>query len=168
MDPNGVLATSAEIAVAIAGFSGIILAVSPNRLSELHDGTKIILSALILVTASTIAFSFVPLLMSAAALPERTIWTSASSLHAVYLTGIALYRIKQTRRLSREERPSGSFLLLPVLAMSALALQLANALWLCAAWPYLTSIVMLNVSGLAIFSNLLGRFASDAQQGAED
>ena len=162
MDPHGVLVTSAEIAVAIAGFSGIILAVGPDRLGELRDGSRLILSALILVTASTFVFSFVPLLLSAAAVPERTLWSSASSLHAVYLAGIALYRMRQTRRISPENRPSGSFFFLPVLAMSALVLQLANIFWLHAPWPYLVSIVMLNVAGLAVFSNLLGRFVSDA------
>ncbi len=162
MDPNGILATSAEISIAIAGFSGIVLTVTPRRLNELRDGARLILSALILVTASTLVFSFLPLLLSEAGVPESDLWRPASAAYALYLAAISLYRVGQYQRLVPEERPSGSFTLLPALAMSALALHVVNAVWLGTSWPYLTSIVMMNVAGLAVFSNLLGRVASEA------
>lgn len=162
MDPDGILVASAEIAIAIAGFSGIVLAIGPRRLSELRDGARLVLSVLILVTASTVVFAFLPLLLSSAGISEAVLWRSASSIYAIYLACIATYRAVQHRRLAAEDRPSGSFVLLPVLAMSALALQVANAVWLVTAWPYLTAIVMLNAAGLAVFSHLLGRFGSES------
>lgn len=161
MDPNGILVASAEIAIAIAGFSGIVLSVAQRRLNELRDGAKLILSVLIMVTASTLVFSFLPLLLAAAEIPEPTLWAVASTLYALYMVSIALYRLSQHRRLAHEERPGGAFVLLPILTMLALALQLANVFWLVTSWPYATSIVMLNVAGLAVFSHLLWRVATD-------
>jgi hypothetical protein len=57
---DGLLTTAAEISIAIADFSGIVVALAPGRLAELPTAAKPILSALLVVTASTFAFAFAP------------------------------------------------------------------------------------------------------------
>ena len=162
MDPEGLLTTAAEISIAIAGFSGIVVAVAPGHLAELPTAAKSILSTLLLVTASTFAYAFVPLLILSADVQEESAWPVSSLLHTIYLVTVIAYRMNQSRRTSRDDRPSGSFYLFPVFVATALTLQVVNMLWLHAAWPYLVAIVVMNLSGFFVFSILMWGFVSAA------
>jgi len=160
--PDGLLTTTAEISIAIAGFSGIVVAVAPGRMAELPTAAKSILSTLLLVTASTFAYAFVPLLILSADVQEETAWRVSSLLHAIYLVAASAYRMSQRVRTSRDERPSGSFYLFTLFVAAALALQVVNMLWLHAAWPYLVAMVVMNLSGFFVFSLLMWEFVSAA------
>jgi hypothetical protein len=162
VDPEGILTTAAEISIAIAGFSGIVVAVAPGHLAELPTAAKSILSTLLLVTASTFTFSFVPLLLLSADISDEVAWVAASLLHTIYLVSAVAYRVNQSRRRAPEDRPGGAFFLFSVLVAGTFVLQIVNALWIQAAWPYLVAMVVMNLSAFLVFSILMWGFVSAA------
>ena len=161
MDPGSVLTTAVEVAIAIAGFAGIVVVLGPRRGHEWTASSRILLSALFFMSIATVTFGFLPPILSTAGVGEHLLWPIASALHAAYLTGITGYRIQQTVRLPKEERPT-SVAALFVVVLGALTLQSANAIWLHEAWPYLTAIVLMVVLSFSVFLALLQRLLAAA------
>ena len=167
MDSNNVLTTAAQIAVALAGFSGIAVAVGSSRTQAWPESARLGLSGLLLLSAATLAFSLIPLLLSSAHVPARVLWTASSGLHAAWLFGVLVYRVRQLLAIGDGPRPS-AWNVVP--AGIATALQVANAIYIQDAWPYLTAIVLLLLVGFMIFANLfrsLGSAAFDEVSDAE-
>lgn len=155
MEPEAILTTAIEVAIGIAGFSAVVVAIGPRRGSEWPEASRIALSALLLMSISTVVFGFVPLLLVSADVPEASVWPLSSGIHSVYLLAIALYRILQTARLARGEVRRGSLFAIFGIFLLTLGLQSANALWLQLPWPYLTSMILMVVGAFTLFAALL-------------
>ena len=155
MDPSGILTTSAEISIAIAGFSGIVLALGPGRTRGWSEASKFILSVPLLTTAATVVFSFVPLLIFSAKISESTAWAASSSLHVAYFVGVIAFRINQTHQMTPDDQPGRAFYAFAVIASCVVILQFVNAIWLQTAWPFFVAIVAMNLAGFIAFSVLL-------------
>ena len=164
MDPSGILTTSAEISIAIAGFSGIVLAIGPRNSGEWPQSSRSVLSTLLVSTAATFVFCFVPLLVASAQLQERAIWLASSFLHFSYLTGIASFRFYQSRRTSSGDHPVSTFYMFVLITLCVMVLQLINAVLLRAAWPYFVAIVAMNLASFIAFAVLLWTFVRISRQ----
>ena len=81
MDPDAVLTTAIEVAIGIAGFSGVVVALGSRIGIEWPKSAPVSLSALLLMSISTVFFGFLPLLMLSAAVSEERVWSSASGIH---------------------------------------------------------------------------------------
>jgi hypothetical protein len=155
MDEAGILTTAAEVAVAIGGFSGIVVVLGPRRGEEWPASSRLLLSALLLMAIAIVGFAFLPLLLRAAAVSERTLWPIASALHAVYLTCVVGYRIRQMHRFPKDQRHLPAQPLIGVTVLGVLVLQACNGLWLQAPWPYLAAIVLMVLGSFGVFAALL-------------
>jgi len=157
MDSGSVLSTAVEVAIAIGGFAGIVIVLGPSRGHDWSASSRLLLSALLLMSIAVAAFGFLPQILGVAGVVDEVLWRVASSLHAVYLAGIIGYRVRQTVRLPSAERSVGlaTRALIGTAPVGAVVLQLANAIWLQQAWPYLTAIVLMVLGSFAVFMVLL-------------
>ena len=153
VEPEGVLTTAAEVAIAIAGFSGVVAALAPRSHGAWPAGATLFLAALLLSTAAIVCFSFLPLLVLSAGVVTHA-WLLCSLLHAAYLLATSLYR-------ARQMRGQGIFFtsilsaLGPGLFVVALLVQLFNVFFVRSSWPYLVAIVVSLLGAFATFAALL-------------
>ncbi len=156
MDPADVLQTVAELAVAFAGFSGIVAALGPRSEGGLFPEDRVRLSVLIGASLSTAAFALLPLLLFEPVGVPGTVWKIASAVYLPYGLAVVVVGERQTRR-ARAEDPElvnrvsrlpmllSTFVVFPLV----LALQVANvALW-GRFTPYLVALVW-GLAGCAI------------------
>lgn len=155
MEPEAILTTAIEVAIGIAGFSAIVVAIGPRSGSEWPEAARVALSALLLMSISTVVFGFVPLLLLSAAVLEGTVWPLSSRMHSLYLIAVATYRLRQTSRLPRGEVRRGSLIAIFGIFVLTVSIQAMNALWLQLPWPYLTSIVLMVIGAFTLFAVLL-------------
>ena len=99
MEAEGILTTLAEVAIAIAGFSGIVVALQ-NRTVDWSETDKLRFSALLQVSFGCVIFSFVPIVLYLMHPSEPFVWRWSSSLWLVYIACTAAYRVPQLPRVS--------------------------------------------------------------------
>src|SRR5262245_20435566 len=119
MRPEELLTTLAQLGVAVAGFSGIVvvLAKSPaNELPARHSMLDVLLEA----SFGVVLWSLAPLVMLTTPLAGRTVWQLSSAGWSVQQLGALGARAVQVRR-SPESVPPRS-LVLPLAAGSLSAL----------------------------------------------
>ena len=154
MDTDTILTTAIEVSIAIAGFSGIVVALGPRGTPRWPETSRIQLSALLLGTIAVVAFAFLPLVLSAAGVGSLRIWTISSGAHALYLLGVIGHRAWQIKRVSVSDVPP-AMIAAGAFAVVAFGLQLANLVALQTAWPFLTAIIVMLLSCFAVFASLL-------------
>lgn len=127
---EGILQTIAELSVAFAGFTGVVVAFGrrPGR------GASIDAHAFVAMLASSLQallFSMLPFLMAAAGMTEPRLWRVGS---ACMLVGLALGASADLRYGWRADRSEwrgfdrGLAFVVPVLGLSAIGAQLLNVL----------------------------------------
>ncbi|MGD8280769.1 MAG: hypothetical protein PVF69_06410 [Gemmatimonadota bacterium] len=144
-----------EVAIAIAGFSGIVAAV--GRRSEGHWTDADQLRLRILLTASGVAlvFAFLPFVLVDLA-GEQLVWRAASALLAIHMGGISAYRVRQASVAGIIEAIGLRWWTLGLQAVVALLL-LVNAFYWASASVYVLGVLWgLLIAFLAFVSLLLG------------
>jgi hypothetical protein len=141
MQPSEALSTTAQVAVTLAGFAGVVVAFR-NR--AVHDWSKLDKFRLqILLSNSVLPFimSIFAMLLATTNLEERMLWRWCSLVAFVLtaITGQVISRIYRT--FSREEiKTSGSrrwiFVSSGFLGVAATLLQLYNVITLQTFWPF--------------------------------
>jgi hypothetical protein len=163
LEPESILTTAIEVAIGIAGFSAVVMAIGPRSGNEWPESARLALSALLLMSLSTVVFGFLPLLLLSAAAPESTTWRISSGTHATYLVAVGVYRSRQLLRLPDDGIPRTNLsVVVGMVLVVIILLQVTNAFWLCMPWPYLTSIVLMVVLAFTVFVGLLWRLWSAA------
>jgi hypothetical protein len=146
-DPHETLSVFAEVSVALAGFSGIAIAFgrpSAGKSSQLESRRLFNLftfsgfvSIISLLGISLIHVDFVD---------DSLLWRTGSSVLVILGIPWLIRDWRKINRLSPEERlhvPNGVVYPFTVLAVAAICLQVANAIKLGAAWPFLVALVLL-------------------------
>lgn len=146
-DPHDTLAILAEVSVALAGFSGIVVAFgrrTQKPLSKLEirrlfnlftlSGTALILS--LLSTA----------ILHVESMSQSLLWSLGSGA-TVLLMGPWLVRdVIKVYRFDAQERQAINFaviIIFSLLAAVTLVLQFANCLWMGQAWPFFIGLVVI-------------------------
>jgi len=145
-DPHDTLSIFAEVAVALAGFSGIIIAfgrrssgaLTPlelRRLSNLFG-----LSGLVLIS-SLLGIS----LLHIESLEPATLWIGGSALLFLLVTPWLILDSRKVARLEKKERAEvKAYVIYPFnfLAVVVLLLQIANVFFLNKSWPFFLALVL--------------------------
>ncbi len=156
MNPNELLTLSAEIAVVLAGFSGVV--VSLQRRFE--DPTAMAYSRLwrlVETSLSSALFSVVPLLLAVFELGEAQIWALSSLLFAAYLCVLQVYFFARFWDLWHSAAVSWRFNG-PTLAiqLGLIAALIANGMGGApSAGPYVLAIVWYVMLSALVFARLL-------------
>jgi hypothetical protein len=160
MEPSAALSTSAQIAVAIAGFAGVVVAV---RNASVHDWgrvEKFWLRLLLLNSILPLAFSMVGLLFLAVTPAPLATWRWCSGIAALILLPYAAMIFRSLLRFAPGQLKAAgggritSYALFALLTAVCL-LQLYNAALLAAFWPYFGAIVSLLLGAMYQFVRLI-------------
>lgn len=137
---------TAQIAVSLAGFSGVVAAFTKMRVED-----KVRFLMLLGASFFVILFAFVPFLLDLGGHPEHTVWRWSSGLWLVAFAVCAPLIVKGRRMIVAHGTPAPGWsvlLILLVVVLTTLAL-LGNAL----GWPYEPNPVPFI---LALVSGLIG------------
>ena len=154
MDPDTVLTTVIEVAIGIAGFSGIVAALS-QRSSAISIEGFLYLRVLLTASFLCIFFSFLPLLLASAEVEDRAIWVIPSSIWSATFTIVLIYRAIELRRTGTNFARQPIVHLAAICALIAVFLCLVNVVFFESAWPYLTSMVLILFAAAFSFIALL-------------
>ena len=160
MQPADLLITLAQLGVAIAGFSGIVVVLAkPAQGTSPVDRT--LLSVLLVSSSGVVIWALTPLVLLSARVSEQTTWIVSSAGWSIQQ---ALALARRAYQLRRSGESAGNLTLAVPLALggsSALVLQIANVFWIVAAWPHLVALVWWVVLSFIIFLRLMHAGDSD-------
>jgi hypothetical protein len=99
VDASEVLSTIAQIALGLAGFSAVLIALSgePRRWTPI-DAFRI--TGMLAYSFGALFLSLIPLVLGSFSLPEPTIWRVASGLTGIFLLGGSALALRRFRRLT--------------------------------------------------------------------
>ena len=141
MQPSEALSASAQIAVALAGFAGVVVAFRSGSIHEWSKIDKFRLEILLSNSALPFLLSVFAMLLSATNLNQQTIWRLCSIVAFVVTAARGQALSRTYRALSREElKASGSrrwiFYSASILGIAATVLQIYNVISLQTFWPF--------------------------------
>ncbi len=153
-DPHESFSIFAEVSIALAGFSGIIIAFgyrSFDTLSALELrrlANLFMLSGFVLV-ASLLAIS----VLHTTGIRNELFWGVASGTVFVMGTIWLVWDVYRVRSLAREGADINLLLvtIFDSLAAIALGLQLYNALFMCESWPVFVALTLITVGAFQQF-----------------
>jgi hypothetical protein len=159
MEPGEALSTAAQIAVALAGFAGVVVAF---RRESVHEWSTLDKFRLRLLLANSI----LPLGLCTIALVFLTIepaltgiWRWCSCIAFVVFVPFAITTMIAFRRfaLQRSQGAPANFIffLFTTLGTAATLLQLYNAVLLGAFWPFFTGIVLQLIAAMVQFARMI-------------
>jgi hypothetical protein len=97
MDPESALGSVIEVAIAIAGFSGIVAAVGRRGAGHWTAADQLRLRILLTASGAALVFAFLPFVL-ADLIAQDLLWRIASGLLAIHTVAISAYRIRQASR----------------------------------------------------------------------
>jgi hypothetical protein len=160
VDELGSFETLAQIALGIAGFSGVVVAVSDRPADQERSDSLRILSLLV-VSLGALVLALLPSGLALADVPRAWIWRSGSAAAVVATSAWAAYFPRRMGRLPRGVLfPTPILASLSVLSVVNLGAQLLNSAGLfpgTAASIYYFGIVWALLFSAAIFANVVFR-----------
>lgn len=146
MEPTTALGISAQIAVAIAGFAGVVAAFRSDSVHEWGQVERFWLRLLLVNSILPLAFSLVGLFLLSVTDDSPTIWRWCSGIATLFLLRVAIVIVRTLARFEPGllEAAGGtkltSYSLIATLT-AVCVLQLFNVAMLAAFWPFFGAIV---------------------------
>jgi hypothetical protein len=158
MIAEDVLITTAEVAIGLAGFSGIVAAVIGSRASVRWSPIqKLRLTELLRTSFGAVVFSLFPLILLSAGVSNSTSWLVASLTWLGYIGVAIALQVPRYRAIWPEahaETPRTIYFLFTIL-IATVSLQLFNVVFLRLAWPHLVTMLGSMIVGFIMFVRLL-------------
>jgi hypothetical protein len=146
-DPQATLSIFAEVSVALAGFSGIVIAFG-RRSIESHSVLEIRrLSNLFILSGMALIVSLLGNSLLHVDLADvKVLWRSGSAVVFILATPWLIWDVQKVLRLEESERAEVSSLILIVfysLTAAMLLLQLLNIVVIRESWPFFLALVLM-------------------------
>lgn len=160
MEPGEALGIAAQIAVALAGFAGVVVVFRREAVHEWSGIDKLRLRFLLVNSILPLVVSMVGLLLlTIRPLPPGT-WRWCSGIFLVATVVFVTATTKMFRRLNlpnaqRDRVTRLIFFLFGVFGVAAMILQLYNIALLDAFWPFFAGIVYQLVTAMAQFARMI-------------
>ena len=127
MDASNHLFTITEIAVALAGFAGVVASFQNNPSASISRGSVLGLAIMINMSLAVAFFSLLPFALFNFGLEERAVWGISSGLYTVNYCVFAFDMLRKLRKLSVRRRSTRLFFgLLAVSSISAIVIIFLN------------------------------------------
>ena len=162
MTGSGTLETLAEVSIAFAGFSSLVVVFRSRGTTNWLPQEISTLWTMVGSSLACLLFALLPLALHLMNLADVTVWRICSALLCVTISG-GLFALRQDDRRLRD---SGYSSLRPTLARfrepivgTAAVLLLANALWIAGPGLYVVGLITLlglSSAGLLYFLSFLG------------
>ena len=156
MTAESLLITYVQVAVAISGFSGIVVSLGKRGRGEWSYHERQLLYTLLGTSGGCALLSALPLVLASTGIAEPTVWSASSGCSVVLQLGLMVARARQVVRdadmLARERwMVAGGF----AGGVVCVALQLVNCVWLGVAWPHLATITWHLAVSFIVFVRLV-------------
>ncbi|PYL05539.1 MAG: hypothetical protein DME34_11200 [Verrucomicrobia bacterium] len=160
MPPSEALSASAQLAVALAGFAGVVVAFRSRSVHEWTNIDKFRLRILLLNSGMPFALSLIGMMLLTANISPGGIWRYCSGFAFLLIWLAAMSYSKSFRRFSPEELvQAGSsralFYSAAAIGSAVTLLQLYNAIMLNAFWPFFAAIAVLLMIAMLQFVRLV-------------
>ncbi len=168
MDATATLEVFAEIAIAIAGFSGVVSAFSGSTGSKSTELDRVRLNMLLQNSLVTAFFSLLPLVLFSTSLEVERIWGVTSGCWLIYTAANLFALGRRIRRMGPALDGMSRPLLSLSFSVSALivVLQAFNVAVLCLAWPHLAALLWGLMTASIFFVRLVQSLWSNDQPAA--
>jgi hypothetical protein len=160
MEPGEALGIAAQIAVALAGFAGVVVVFRREAVHEWSGVDKLRLRFLLANSILPLGLSMLGLmLLTIKPLPPE-IWRWCSGILLVATVSFVTASTKSFRRLNlpnaeRDRATRLIFFLFSVFGVAAMLLQLYNITLLAAFWPFFAGIVYQLITAMAQFARMI-------------
>ena len=160
MEPGEALGIAAQIAVALAGFAGVVVVFRRKAVHEWSDIDKLRLRLLLANSILPLGLSMLGLLLLTIQPMPPGIWRWCTAIALVtnlaFIVAIAKsYRRLNLQNVQRQQVTQFIFYLFAGFGMAAMLLQLYNLVLLAAFWPFFVGIVYQLVTAMAQFARMI-------------
>ncbi len=161
MTGENALYNVAEVAIGLAGFSGLVAVFRSNHLGAWLPRERFMFWLLLAAALGALFFALLPITIHHFGLADRTVWATSCSLLGSYLVGVIAASFVVSARMNRAadptSRPGAWYILPPVGAVVALLLFLnaAGIIFDRSVGPYHAGLLFLLASGSTLFVFLL-------------
>ena len=160
MEPGEALGIAAQIAVALAGFAGVVVVFRREAVHECSALDKLRLRLLLANSILPLGFSMIGLFLLAIQPMPPEIWRWCSAIALMVFLVFVSATGKSFRRLDRREiqRDGGTRIMLSffgVLGIAVTVLQAYNIVFLGAFWPFFAAIVYQLVTAVVQFARMI-------------
>ena len=158
MQPSEALGITAQVAVTLAGFAGIVVIFRPDSVHRWSALDKFRLQLLLTNSSLPLAYSLLGIFLLMLDPPPAAIWRWCSGITFAAQLLVIAYTGNPTRRISRAELENMNKLIfygMAVLGTAALALQVINLTVWNRFWPFFALIFVHLVAALAQFVRMV-------------
>lgn len=159
MQPGEVLGIAAQIAVALAGFAGVVVVFRRESIHEWSPLDKFRLQSLLTNSILPLGLCMIALLLLTVEPALTGVWRWCSSVAFVVLVLFGIATTKGFRRLDVKQSQSVSsnfiFYLFAILGIGVTLLQLCNAVWFGGFWPFFSGIVLQLTGAMFQFARMI-------------
>src|SRR5260370_31498929 len=160
MEPGEALGTAAQVAVALAGFAGVVVVFRSGAVHEWSKIDKFRLGSLLINSAVPLVLCMVGHLLLTANISRATVWRWAGGFVAVLFFPIAIVYLKPFCSFSRAELQTAGgsrslFYVSLAFGTAVSVLQFYNLAALNAFWPFFLGIISLLIAGVFQFVRLV-------------
>jgi len=159
MQPGEALGIAAQIAVALAGFAGVVVVFRRESVHEWSPIDKFRLRLLLTNSILPLGLCVIALLLLTVEPTLIGVWRWCSSVGFVVLLFFGIATTTGFRRfdLQQLQRASANFIFyfVATLGIAATLLQLYNAAFLGAFWPFFTGIVLQLIGAMFQFARMI-------------
>src|SRR5262249_12898443 len=145
MQPSEALSASAQVAVTLAGFAGVVVAFRSGSIHEWSKVDKFRLQVLLSNSVLPFVMSIFGMLLATTNLPERVVWRWSSLVAFILIAGTGHILSRSYRTFSRGELAAAGtkrwiFVAGGLAGIVATLLQLYNVIRLQTFWPFFAGI----------------------------
>lgn len=158
MQPNEALGITAQVAVTLAGFAGIVVIFRPDSVHHWSALDKFRLQLLLTNSSLPLAYSLLGILLLTLDPPPDAIWRWCSGISFAAQILVIACTGNPTRRIPRAELENINKLIfygLAALGTAALALQVINLTVWNRFWPFFALIFMHLIAALSQFVRMV-------------
>jgi hypothetical protein len=160
MEPGEALSTASQLAMALAGFAGVVVAFRSGALHQWAPIDKLRLRLLLGNSVVPLLACLVGMLLLSVKPPPIWIWRACSGLALAFAVSFGISTMKGMRAIrSAEWGIAGTWRFLfygmGILAIGATLLQVYNVVALNAFWAFFATIVVQLVAGIIQFARLI-------------
>jgi len=157
MTAGDYLALIAEVAVGVAGFSGIVAALTRRSSEEWRAIDVVRLQVLLFVSISVVTWALLPALLLSSGIEGPSLWRFTSGAWLLVTTPLVYSRVRKVVAVISENSQDTSTALsvyVAALLFATFALQVANVVSVAAPWPHLGCLTLDLLLTLALFLRL--------------
>jgi len=158
MEPNEALGVAAQVAVALAGFAGVVVVFRPGSLHQWSPVDRFRLRLLLHNSICPLAYALVGMLLLTVKPTPLWIWRECSLFGLLFQLPGAIVAFKSSRNLTSDDFTAGSralFYALGMLGLASLILQVINIVKLNLFWPFFVSIFMHLIAAMLQFVRMV-------------